>query len=196
MKERPIIFNGEMVRATLEGRKTMTRRPVKPQPKVYEMHEMPSGKPIRWIAAKCPYGQPGDRLWVRETIIQQPQNRGRYKAGADWLDFPKDYEYPRNRIIPSIHMPRWASRITLEIVKVRVERLQEISYNDIIAEGFSWLLTDEIQTDAEHKYWARKIFSDYWDSLYTKKPEYQWQANPWVWVVDFQPCQNYVKHTR
>ena len=89
-----------------------------------------------------------------------------------------DKAYKGEKWRPSIHMPRWASRITLEIVKVRVERLQEISIEDVSKEG---IVVDIIGGISK--------FKDYWNSLYTKKPEYQWQANPWVWVIKFKPSK-------
>lgn len=184
MTERPIIFSAPMVRAILEGRKTQTRRVIKPQPIEHKgvcecgpaiagsMHAL-----IEWlISNKCPYGKPGDRLWVRETwrIGAWNENTGEvyidYCDGPRkaWLEIPDGEAFERLwvqssddaeragikpdengrytwepgrspcRWRPSIHMPRWASRITLEVVSVRVERLQDISEADAIAEGVEW----------------------------------------------------------
>jgi hypothetical protein len=186
MKERPILFSGPMVRAISEGRKTQTRRVIKPQPD--DTHE---GKPYwhvggfrtSWIGReskephwgnnwlKCPYGNPGDRLWVRETWRNYPYagNDGAaglvYRATNDCL--------PKGQWKPSIHMPRWASRITLEIKRVWVERLQEISEADCVKEGFDY--------QGRHKNpWYE--FQDTWQSI--NGPD-AWSLNPWVWVIEF-----------
>lgn len=148
MKERPILFSGEMVRAILDGRKTQTRRIVKPQ-----FEEKPSDN-LMW---HCPYGKPGDRLWVRETF---KEHQGRsdfayYRADSSAYDFTKKekHQFEDNEGIsfwrPSIHMPRWASRITLEITNVRVERMQD---------------------GGDREFWG----------------EEKWKQNPWVWVIEFR----------
>ena len=211
IKERSIIFSGEMVRAILDRRKTMTRRPVKPQPtkdNIAHIDEELKGKPglfMTWLGNpdggsdqdfnpeyfKCPYGQPGDRLWVRETWAA-PVNYNHLPPNdiSSWIGcwWKEDTERPLSehelRWRPSIFMPRWASRITLQIVNVRVERLQEIGIEDIHKEGFErWRDYEGGQhisvVTATNDFWR------YWNSLYTKKPEYQWEANPWVWVVEF-----------
>ena len=185
MRERPIIFSGEMIRAILDGRKTMTRRPVKPQP-----YHNPSGyfwktKELFTLAglretllANCPHGQPGDRLWVKETwtqdinIAEGATGTLYYRANDN---FRNDLKWKSPRF-----MPRWASRITLEIVKVGVERLQEITEEDCIKEGF-------VVTHSPGNFvTAAYSFLNYWNSLYTKKPELQWKTNPWVWVIEFK----------
>ena len=202
-----------MVRAILEGRKTQTRRAVKPQPmKGGTIEELAPGIGV-WqcqvekIAARpgvdsrfvgkigcedihCPYGRPGDRLWVRESIhVMQPRHDGdtgsvlyRADGHGDWIGKWK----------PSIHMPRWASRIALEVVSVRVERLNEISGYDAIAEGiepfkidlggaivttFRDYLNNRIDRAAHQSY--RSL----WESI--NGPE-SWAENPWVWVVKFK----------
>lgn len=140
MKERPILFSGEMVRAILEGRKTQTRRVIKPQPDsarnsvfVKSGFETKHGYEI-----KCPYGQPGDRLWVRETWglwdtdpKDGPERAKIFYRATD--ENRRDLRYQRWR--PSIHMPRWASRINLEITNIRIERVQDITEEDAKAEG-------------------------------------------------------------
>jgi len=184
MKERPIIFNSEMVRAILEKRKTQTRRIIKPrkpfltQCKWYGPHpnggwwgvDIPDGiTPSQYgilagdgMGFPCPYGVPGDRLWVRETWIPDPPQDGSwdYEVFTDGKVFnfdalPKSYKNPKHVIYksswgdigfkwhPSIHMPRWASRITIEITDVRVQRVQEISEEDAIAEGIEYLFSKE-----------------------------------------------------
>jgi len=149
MKERPILFSAAMVNAILSGRKTQTRRVVKP------MSRKAGGEYTGWVLPEyrtdCPYGQPGDRLWVRETFGSMIRNVGgtpheklAYRAddpnavmcySSEGMEVPIKWK-------PSIHMPRWASRITLEIVSVRVERLNEISEQDAIAEGIKAMTKD------------------------------------------------------
>jgi len=208
MKERPIPFSGDMVQAILEGRKTMTRRPLKPQPPVWErpkgdysiMEFREYGKDsgnFRWLGAglpclkspynrvwRCPYGQPGDRLWVRETWAKQLGSQlFQYKASNDQLHGLNKWKSP-------LFMPRWASRITLEIVKVRVERLQEITERDAVCEG----MDGHCPLDKMTWNTPREQFIKLWNFLYIKKPDLQWQANPWVWMIEFKLCQNYVKN--
>lgn len=155
MREHPIIFSGPMVRAILEGRKSQTRRTAKPQPSagvrdsvfVRSGLEDGHGRELR-----CPYGQPGDRLWVRETHLLDPPIDGSWPSVGDGFasieDIPGRYRNTKHVLYradnnlsgdwcwrPSIHMPRWASRITLEITDVRVQRVQDISEEDAIAEG-------------------------------------------------------------
>ena len=168
MKERPIIMTGESVRAILEGRKTQTRRVIKPQPR--------NGKDWR-----CPYGQSGGRLWVRETWQAQSI------TGEWWHKVKKDErplhnwsvvdratlpaslnEMPPKWISP-LFMPRWASRITLEVTGVRVERVQDISEDDAIAEGTG----------------STSVYRLLWDSINAKRG-YSWDSNPWVWAVGFK----------
>jgi hypothetical protein len=194
MKERPIIFSGPMVLAILEGRKTQTRRVVK--------SENMDGRGLRWCngwetwhgrQVKCPYGQPGDRLWAQEAFryyfdaddlmdcIQYRADNTLRKPDAllsedeglrysDMCDAESPWRSP-------IHMPRWASRITLEVVSVRVERLQEISREDCIAEGIQHTFKGYEISGLQHEYAAL------WESINGKG---SWDANPWVWVVAFK----------
>jgi hypothetical protein len=192
MEERPIIFSGEMVKAILDGRKTMTRRVVKPQPSGVNVDklEYKDTPGLKMTSARggiidfpenCPYGIPGDRLWVRETWWKDILF-GRVYYRADY----HDGEFKAWK--PSIHMPRKYSRITLEITNVRVERLQEITSADAIKEGCS---VDRF-TPGEYKSpWydltqpiAINNFSSLWDSLNGKK--YPWSSNPWVWCLTFK----------
>lgn len=185
-KERPILFNAEMVRAILDGRKTQTRRPVKPQPPetavevIHASGKSVDGNDWKFIARplpsvqhavtgwiKCPFGLPGDRLWVRETWSTSA-NGWIYKA--DGIDLSDALSL---RWKPSIHMPRWASRITLEVVSVRVERVQGISEGDIIKEG----CPDEYLL-------GRNWLKPAWDNIYGNT--FSWESNPWVWVVEFE----------
>ena len=205
MKERPIIFSAPMVRAILEGRKTQTRRVVKPQPnRGSELTRMQDGYADGFIRAvfaqddepnaygiKCPFGQPGDRLWVRETWCVgnpfdniSPSNLPGLNDGTRWaVDYaanPKrvwhqDYQ---GKWRPSIHMPRWASRITLEITAVRVERLQGISEEDAVKEGVVPFAASR-HTPANF----RDGFTVLWQSIYGPG---SWDANPFVWVLEFK----------
>ena len=180
MKERPILFSAPMVRALLAGTKTQTRRAVKPQP-VYSdvaatfaswaFHRKGGGMWL-WpnaredVHAMCPYGQSGDRLWVRETFHAESKSTVHYRADG--------FEYgPAGGWKPSIFMPRWASRITLEVVGVRVERLQEISAADAWAEG----VPHSPDVDPLHEYRA------IWTAI---NGAGNWDANPWVWCVTFK----------
>jgi hypothetical protein len=204
MKERPILFNGPMVRALLDGSKTQTRRLVNPAPEmVTDIGMKPwSGDPaalmnlLTQAGRRCPYGQPGDRLWVRESWHQRGKWRLPAFPEADWDDaywagttdvlYAADAARPERgwRGRPSIHMPRWASRILLEITGVRVERLQDISEADARAEGVT------IEDRHMRGYCAGEFlppsiraYSDLWKSI---NGGGSWDANPWVWAVEFQ----------
>ena len=194
MRERPILFSGEMVRAILEGKKTQTRR-VLNRDKLYNGFAFDDPR----IACACPYGQPGDRLWVRETFAPEGDAGACwYRAGIPdwfagkyrgWLDYP----YKLDRVIeppekmvwkPSIFMPRWASRITLEVTGVRVERIQDISYEDCCRETGAPL---KWEGEGEEPYprQMKAIFRELWNSINLKRG-YGWAVNPWCWVVEFK----------
>ena len=191
MKERPILFSAPMVRALLDGSKTQTRRVVKPQP-VYDGrfaggwklkgkkgHEAATCSPL--IAEVCPYGQPGDRLWVRESFAHiyrdnsSPERRSfedvAYMADGRGIDIGAYGSWK-----PSIHMPRWASRITLEVTSVRVERLQDISRGEAMAEGCPF---PNMAQGKDPCQWYGKL----WEQI--NGPD-SWEANPWVWVIEFK----------
>ena len=171
MKERPILFSGPMVRAILDGKKTMTRRVVKPQPV----------SPPPLLECYRRYGEPGDRLWVRETFRpydgEDDSECGRrsIEYRADHPDSPRYKDMPWR---PSIFMGRKESRITLEIVSVRLEKLQEITEADCIREGI------EENFDGDTFYPRGYYFKELWDSINGKK--YPWESNPWVWVIEFK----------
>jgi len=208
-KEHPILFSGSMVRAILDGRKTQTRRAVKMQPpagthEVITYHH-PDPRTHYWAfddrslldwAVPCPYGEVGDRLYVRETWQHSNHPFGPYDEDcavfyrADYLDDPHgpdgekspDGKYRDWR--PSIHMPRAASRLTLEIAGVRVERLNDCSEADARSEG--------VTIESHHKTGycsgadrppSLRAFRDLWDSI---NGAGAWAANPWVWVVEFR----------
>lgn len=236
IKERPILFSAPMVRAILEGRKTVTRRVCKPQPSANAHTTCASGNPMGawWETGKdinrCPYGKPGDRMWVRETFAFADKSGSHDGAPDDhWRPARPGMEPEIYRCWyrasdghaadgfwkPSIHMPRWASRILLEITAVRVERLQDISEEQAKAEGCfftdygrkcghtgsGWTdIGDCPAPEAHHPQrngwmWDRTsspneclgtatwAFANLW-----QKTGGAWEANPWVWVVEFRPA--------
>lgn len=214
MKERPILFSGPMVRAILDGRKTQTRRIVTTrEPLTHVGPRGSEGSPDEWgyffdgpsnhgymvigrghnddhdnglVSIPCPYGEPGDRLWVKETFaarrdVDPDVDRAKalhylqYRADADdlgmeWHDYGRHWR-------PSIFMPRWASRITLEVTEVRVQRLQEISEDDARSEGCTGL-PDVVDVT------PREEFQRLWDEINGKRAA--WSSNPWVWALTFR----------
>jgi hypothetical protein len=232
MVERPILFSAPMVLAILAGKKTVTRRVVKrpikgspPAPVEYQPGWWDFGGPASDGPAGCPYGQPGDRLWVRETWgtppsedAISPRNLHRLQAiryAADgvvrgvskrFVDAEGRFAIGRDR--PSIHMPRWASRLTLEVLSVRVERLHGITEEDAIAEGipppvpvgpataiggpdYRFIAPGVLHTsvygdqdrEAPAYHSARDAFAALWASINGAD---SWDANPWVWRVEFK----------
>ncbi|AOA96814.1 morphogenetic protein [Klebsiella pneumoniae] len=218
MTERGMIFNGEMVRAILDGRKTQTRRIMAPQPADdIERCIFPNPEAIGWksslrhkhgstTAHFCHYGKPGDRIWVRETF-QGPLFD--YDLMDSYCKDPTPFEKPEFCVYkadgvpapefydadgelhccwrPSIHMPRWASRILLEITGVRVERLNSIHDVDAMREGIQNLTTCSHSdfgipgvVNAQHPVRAFQLL---WESIYGAD---SWRANPWVWVIEFK----------
>lgn len=226
MRERPLLFSDPMVRALLSGQKTQTRRVVKPQPDgihagipfINGHGQGGTGTRDRFI--RCPYGQPGDRLWVREawgyrgsaistawpgiqklTIEYRADNqRAEYERPSnDDSGLPKqrpcrpdeDYieDYYNGYLTrywkqwrPSIHMPRWACRLVLEIVSVRVERLQDITEGDAMAEGINWRDVPDSHIGTVR----RQHFIELWESINGAE---SWAANPWCWVIEFRRVQ-------
>lgn len=207
MRERPILFSGPMVRAILAGSKTQTRRIAKPvkHPDLGNLYDAGAlvleHEPQHVIDRACPYGQPGDRLWVRESFMDLRGTgvehydgdgcRQRYAFAADsppgsYADETrKDYGLKWK---PSIHMPRSACRLVLEITGVRVERLHKISEADARAEGcpFTWdgkqYEPPPPEVDSWQRY-GRASFSLLWSQINGAD---SWKANPWVWVVEFR----------
>lgn len=211
MKERPILFSAPMIHAILEGRKTQTRRVIRPSRCVraggfyndrWLVRPHPEGgfwatdggqgmKPLLGCGGgfPCPYGVPGDTLWVRETFVSGTMNGGRDRWVRYRADDPTDLP-PDTKWKPSIFMPRWASRITLEVAGVRVEQIQDISESDAIAEG----ITDPAEIDHLRKmteavglqYCPHKMaYSELWDELNDERG-FGWDANPWVFVIEFR----------
>lgn len=226
MRERPILFSGPMVRAILEGRKTQTRRVVKPQPDTTSdgfarvkigphTHSGPTAYLLEKLAQfSCPFGQPSDRLWVRETWApmcrvadpycecETPEaiaahHYVEYRADTD-NPYPGDWpaeeareneDAPRWR--PSIHMPRPVARLLLDITGVRIERLCQISQDDALAEGIEYRgdrIQDGRMTGPNGKSLTGE-FRDLWDALNAKRG-HGWDANPWVWVIEFEVLPN------
>lgn len=175
IKERPILFKGEMVRAILAGRKTQTRRILKFDP--LDSYDFAS---CQENLSRCPYGQSGDRLWVKETFATDGSGLLWWRADGD--DQPKAGPWK-----PSIFMPRWASRITLEIVAVRVERLQEISARDCFAEGIERPKFPNFGTDVTIRDNARNDYRLLWESI--NGPS-SWDRNDWVWCISFRKLEN------
>jgi hypothetical protein len=196
IKERPILFSGEMVRAIIEGRKTQTRRVIKKTVDFTSQDKLPKN----WIWAKhmlpdedaefigvpaCPYGQVGDKLWVRETwdvrfLEGVSEKQLCFRADMTSINCPDNFKGELNyNWRPSIFMPRWASRILLEVVSIRVERLQDISEEDAIAEGIS-----KNMFPIDGLYFASQLFAELWNEINGKK--HPWESNPWVWVVEFK----------
>lgn len=263
MKERPILFNGDMVRAILDGRKTQTRRVMKIQPSANfspmnmaleldynarwytpgvvdkDGYLQPAKKQVFGVADEdagyaCPLGAVVDRLWVRETFATLgnedgcpidwnenlvkgggPEAARIYRASceqkvgnyglwtipdiADWKPHTWNVQY-EGSWVPSIHMPRWASRILLEITAVRVERLTDISEEDAKAEGVgsaTWFAANGVPEDkweslGEHGALQSSHinrFATLWESIYGAE---SWQANPWCWVIEFKRVESHV----
>lgn len=192
-----MIFNGEMVRAILDGRKTQTRRPLKwKQTRFTEIGEREDGSKWPWSEDAehvcdfwhpCPFGAVGDRIWVRETWAEAGAGAPDLKLyRANYPEHvPTHYENvpPASDIrwTPSIHMPRWASRLTLEITGVRVERLQAITLGDICKEIGCGLY------DFRPATYGFQVWEELWKSIYGEE---NWQANPWVWVIEFKVVPN------
>ncbi len=200
MKLKPILFGTEMVQAILQGRKTQTRRVVKPQPKNVEgCYKRPNNNLFQWTHLPvgvgvgvgnpfiCPFGQPSDVLWVRETFCYN-EDDGLSSEFSYKADYPK-----ANGWTPSIHMPKAAARIFLEITDVRVEHLHDISEEDAISEGVERMHHGfkKYTPHFTHKAGvigvcysnAKSSFESLWKSI---NGEQSWDENPWVWVVEFK----------
>lgn len=191
MTEKPIIFSAPMVQAILEGRKSQTRRIVKPQPiidsdsgyvfcgkhkSIYKNDQHHRDWKIQFIKDHSPYGKPGDNLWVRESYSPDYFREGEHGYKADWTELSKEY-LPEPKWKPSIHMPRSAARIFLKVENVRVERLQELTGEDAVSEGI--LMPDFDYPHSE----CINDFKTLWDKINgTRAP---WASNPWVWVIEF-----------
>lgn len=191
IKERPILFNAAMVNAILDGRKTQTRRLAKPRkhPSLLagnwsDAYVLDGGN-HDWLMQDNIYGQPGDQLWVRETFSIVPRTAYRMSEGVEQIEKPTcnhdaaiyragwDRSAGGLRWQPSIHMPRWASRIQLEVTALRIERLQNITIADALAEGIN------------HKTMAcpRHEYFQLWNSI---NGDMNHEQNPWVWVIEFK----------
>jgi len=185
MKERPILFSTPMVQAILAGHKTMTRRVAKDIDGSDPLYETKDGEIIDTVKL-CPYGVPGDRLWVRETYMlmfnpYKPDEKPHIHYKAD---------YPRDTVVwkSSMFMPRKYSRILLEITNVRVERVQQITEDDAIAEGCT-LMVGVTSGGGMGLASPCYAFKKLWDKIYAKRG-YGWDINPWVWVIEFKITQS------
>jgi hypothetical protein len=210
VKERPILFTGEMVQRLLDGSKTQTRRLVKTVPLrgdavgVRVVGEYPTvvrltdeglvwnpngpfedAVPFPHPEKCCPYGLPGDQLWVKETFClafdtNTCERTGGYHYRADGYEVVHVDDHSRSPWKPSIHMPRAASRIQRELTDVRLERVQEITEQDAIAEGIGvvygthWMDTSK-----------RRGFRDLWNGFYGDR-DFGWDKNPWIWAMSFK----------
>lgn len=210
MKERGMIFNGEMVRALLDGRKTQTRRIIKDctvgRDQISKFIQIekkfigcyPEDVP-ELIRECCPYGIPGDRIWVREafrvhsratdvaTLVYKASERNSWTEQTHRVPVAVcNKPATPEKWTPSLHMPRWASRILLEITDVRVERLNSISQEDAQAEGLEltgWRPTYSDPDSGGEVMTPYDNFAELWSSIYGDE---SWQANPWVWVIEFK----------
>jgi len=222
MNEKPILFNAEMVRAVLDDRKTQTRRVIKDP---FEMGCLTGDCPHieqlecndyikEYALTECPYGEIGTRLWVRETFRECCVTGTNMVQGvpveqdADWFEYRADYDIEHAKAVtwkPSIFMPRAASRINLEITDIRVERVQDISESDCLAEGIEYKDT-EIVGQPHHGYSngseqlygsAGFAFKELWDSINAKRKDKDgnllncsFDDSPWVWAVTFKRLES------
>jgi len=194
-RERPIIFSADMVKAIIAGRKTQTRRVVKSQPAswqdIYDFEDgtyARVGEDFESLPFCCPYGRPGDRLWVREAFKVNPWIFNDPSMGPgtpDCVSYRADGEHQEieERMVWSspIYMPRWAARLLLEVTCVRVERVQEISEQDAIAEGCQ----PDYGESGRILWPAIDNYADLWDSI-NKKRGFGWDSNSWVWAISFR----------
>jgi len=211
MKEHPILFSGEMVRAILDGKKTQTRRVIKPQPEAWVTqvgYTLFTGEGEISFRGMTPNGlaeycvplkyRKGDRLWVREAWFADPPYDGTWDQYAfsdgvvenfsvlpdrfksqEFVLYKATWQGVDLRWRSSIHMPRWASRITLEVVSVKVERVQEIGRSNCVKEGLHPTMRNDSEQD------IRVRFRELWDRINAKRG-YTWASNPWVWVIEFK----------
>jgi len=194
--EHPLIFSTEMVRAILTGEKTQTRRIIKPQPEQVRQDILAKGglSDNHGKVIKIKY-QPGDRLWVRETYTLTGENKNIpfYKTYA--LNELIGTKYTDLKWKPSIFMPRKYARIWLEVVNVRVERVQEMNHQDTIDEGVSATELGAVMHEERIRHtqenvikYSRIIFAKLWDSMNARRG-FGWHKNPWVWVIEFKKIQ-------
>lgn len=205
MRERPILFSGSMVRAILAGQKTVTRRVIN-VPAGVDVGDVPGhpeelmlfgvgrehvGTHTRSKLVTCPYGDPGDRLWVKETWLPHEfddhADIATYRADYNDGPIPKailDEREGRSRWHSGRFMPRCASRITLEVASVRVERLHALDDADALREGVMATVGHEALGRERLPGWPRQLFSVLWDEINGKRAA--WVSNPWVWRIEFK----------
>ncbi len=180
--ERPILFSAPMVLAILDGSKTQTRRNVKGEITNTEGAWLLNGQPMQdcpAVVGQCPYGQPGDRLWVRETWSYYGGDEYLYQQEPASVGYRADHVGDHllgGRWRPSIYMPRWASRITLDITGVRLERAQDITRGDAMAEGCPF---QNMANGPDPRAW----FAETWVAINGAD---SWESNPWVWAIEFK----------
>jgi len=211
MRELPMLLNGEMVRATLAGTKRQTRRPVKPQPPEGSTWDDESrlfvldGSRLG-VMRHNPLGAPGDLLYVRETCRAEELPDGldgiRYLADGAFIEIEDSpeagerwsalyhYRHGEGLTVPSIHMPKWATRLWVRNTGVRVERVQDITEEDVIAEGVNHEWIDSGQEcwgiiPGEYSTCPFEAYAWLWDSIYAKSG-LGWEENPWVWVTSYE----------
>jgi hypothetical protein len=204
MKQRPIIFNTEMVRAILDGRKTQTRRPFPKWQQPFQHKDGSFGAVAQrdphygfgftedsevkvmecFTERLCPIARVGDQLWVRETMTMEKWPDLHYVCGGLSVGTgDEDFSYRAEDyrgFIPSIHMPKWASRILLEVTHIRLERLEDISEEEAVKEGFDNSRTQAALSTGWYEK-PRKAFLRTWEKIYNNVND-----NPWVWVIDFE----------
>lgn len=205
MKEHPILFSTEMVKAILEGRKTQTRRIIKPQPFLNKQYSSEEPTYKEWFSMNgshndsvekwiqfCPHGKVGDQLWVRETwaeVMEEEDLMFVYKA-SNIEELNTGDEDDNGNIFkwrPSIFMPRKASRIQLEIVNIRVERLDNISEEDAKAEGVEGIDGKYLDySNTKSKHYCLSAFSSYEELWIKINGKESWEKNPWVWIIEFK----------
>lgn len=208
MKITPMLFNDEMVRAIVDGRKTQTRRLVKAKHLPFIENLLDGLLDGKWNQRPLPYGKQGDLIYVRETFGEWPAaDSDRREDSIIYRATDDDWECRMFNWRPSIHMPRWASRLTLKIKSIRIERLQDISEEDAKAEGVSpnCVLKDHSECGDHHGEYIRYANPMDWDCgpAYSATESFQtlweainglgsWNENPWLWVIEYEPIMQNV----
>lgn len=190
VKERPILFNGSMVKAILIGMKTESRRVIKPQPDGWpvfhdgEWWQAKNAYIHQDVRIRCPYGIPGNRLWVREThgLCKFPGTETSFGHTKVLYRADGETSYDIGKWRPSIHMQRWASRITLEVISIKVRRIQSILPSETVKEGMA---TEQHISEETRIRFAYDRFPELWNSINAKRG-FGWDVNPWVWVIEFR----------
>jgi len=216
-KERPILFKTEMVRAILSGQKTMTRRVMKPQPELNQFNHWEYKGIVKSVSPElwgnigplgnpdCPYGKVGDLLYVKETYVNHNRskflyNSLTYQSGTIFKKYKADgkLNYENDELIkwkPSLFMKKEYARIWLEITDIRIEKLNDISESDAVSEGVQpnhggfELYGQKIVDMKNYCDNAKDSFKSLWTSIYDKDEDKSWEANPYVWVIEFKKIE-------